>query len=563
MLESEEKLRRNQSLCLPVLKRRWLLPLGIAFLGLALNTIVAFEMSPTVDEGSHVGYGVAVLKGAPMRDSVTLDFSSQMPVSVLNALPRADAKLLGMLGFSGKLVHTLGSVRAARFPTILATFGLCLLVFLYAESLYGRVPALFAEILFILSPNIMAHGTLGTNDLYSALGVLLFLYSFRAFLLDPVSKTAACSAIALGVAQLTKFSAVYLYIVIVVFALTAALYSRISREPLFRITRRQLTIAATLLLVGPVVIINIGFLLYRTCTPLAGYEFRSTAFKALQQVPFLRRIPVPLPYPYVQGFDLMSYVNAHGHTDEFGNICLLGQVRGPELARSDGFHAYYLVAYLFKEPLGMQLLLILSLLWVVRHRRLRDFLREEWLLLLTAATFLFILSFFSNTQIGIRHILPVLAIFVVVSGAAFSPPRQPRWPYRALLSGCVLWTAASVGSYFPQMIPYFNELLPDKKMAYQILADSNLDWGQDGWVLEDFLKRNPDVMLDPPAPVTGRILVGGDLLAGVDPPTADYWVRAHGLRPVAEVGYAHFLFRIPNKGPSQDSKSDDLRSAPR
>ena len=27
-------------------------------------------------------------------------------------------------------------------------------------------------------------------------------------------------------------------------------------------------------------------------------------------------------------------------------------------------------------------------------------------------------------------------------------------------------------------IPYFNELLTDRKMAYHLLADSNLDWGQ-------------------------------------------------------------------------------------
>jgi hypothetical protein len=224
----------------------------------------------------------------------------------------------------------------------------------------------------------------------------------------------------------------------------------------------------------------------------------------------------------------------------------LGQVRGPELARSDGFYAYYLVAYLFKEPLGMQLLLLLGLVWIVRRRPLRDFLREEWLLLLTAVTFLFVLSFFSNTQVGIRHILPVLAIFVIVSGAAFRDWCQSGWRYRALLCGCLLWAAVSVGSYFPDMIPYFNELHADRKTTYKILSDSNLDWDQDAWEVGDFLKKNPDVVLDPPAPVAGRILVGGNLLAGVCPRSADYWVRTNALHPIAQVGYAHFLFYVPN-----------------
>jgi 4-amino-4-deoxy-L-arabinose transferase-like glycosyltransferase len=547
MPETEEKLR--QDIATAILNRRWVLPLGIAFLGLALNTIVAVKMAGTRDEPYHVGYGIAVLKGFPERDSTSFLFNSQMPISALNALPHGVGKLLRASGLAERLGEKLRGLRAARIPTVLATFGLCLLVYVYAESLYGRTAALFAEVLFILSPNIMAHGTLATVDLYSALAVVLFLYSFRVFLLKPSLKTAAYSAIALGVAQLTKFSAIYLYFVIILFALFVLLYFRFTHESLFRIKRRQLGIGAAIFILCSVAIINMGFLFNQTFTPLARYEFRSTSSKTLQQVPILRAIPLPLPYPYVQGFDIMSYANRYGNT--FGNICLLGHVRGLKLARSDGFYAYYLVAYLFKEPLGMQLLLLLSLLWIVRHRRLPDFLREEWLLLLTAGTFLFVLSFFSNTQIGIRHILPVLTIFVIVSGAAFANWYQSRWRYRALLCGCLLWIAVSVGSYFPHMIPYFNELLTDRKMAYHILADSNLDWNQDHWVVEDFLKRNPDVVLDPPAPVVGRILVGGDLLAGVYPRTADYWVRVEALRPIAQVGYAHFLFYIPNSGHSQ------------
>lgn len=342
---------------------------------------------------------------------------------------------------------------------------------------------------------------------------------------------------------MTKFSAIYLYLVILLFVLSALLYSKITRDALVRITKRQFGIAVALFILCSVVIINAGFLFNGTFTPLGKYDFRSNTFKTFQQVPLLRAVPLPLPYPYVQGFDLMSYLNVHGGS--FGNIYLLGHVRGPELARSDGFYAYYLVAYLFKEPLGIQLLLLLGLFWIVRHRRLSDFLRTEWLLLLTASVFLVMLSFFSNTQIGIRHILPVLAIFVIVSGGAFANWHQSGWRYRTLLCGCVVWTVISVGSYFPHMIPYFNEFLTDRRMAYRILADSNLDWNQDAWVVQDFLRKNPDVVLNPPTPVTGRILVRGDFLAGVFPRKADYWVRRDALGPIAQVGYAHFLFNIP------------------
>src|SRR5436305_1063618 len=93
------------------------------------------------------------------------------------------------------------------------------------------------------------------------------------------------------------------------------------------------------------------------------------------------------------------------------------------------------------------------------------------------------------------------------------------------------------------MIPYFNEVLTDRKMAYRFLADSNLDWGQDEWVVEKFLKSNADVVLDPRQPVVGRILVSANLLAGVEPRKGDYWLRRNTPKPVAQVGYG--FRRIP------------------
>jgi hypothetical protein len=95
------------------------------------------------------------------------------------------------------------------------------------------------------------------------------------------------------------------------------------------------------------------------------------------------------------------------------------------------------------------------------------------------------------------------------------------------------------------MIPYFNEILTDRKLAYRFLADSNLDWGQDHWVVRRFLKSNPDVILNPRQRVAGRILVSANFLAGVLPPKADYFLRVEGARPIAQVGYAHLLFLEP------------------
>ncbi len=98
------------------------------------------------------------------------------------------------------------------------------------------------------------------------------------------------------------------------------------------------------------------------------------------------------------------------------------------------------------------------------------------------------------------------------------------------------------------MIPYMNEWMHDRRLAYKVLADSNLDWDQDAYVVNDFLKKNPDVILDPRQLVSGRVLVRANRLTGVNDrydPSAALMARVLAKdTPVAQVGYAHFLFVV-------------------
>ena len=76
------------------------------------------------------------------------------------------------------------------------------------------------------------------------------------------------------------------------------------------------------------------------------------------------------------------------------------------------------------------------------------------------------------------------------------------------------------------------------------MADSNLDWGQNQRLVGNFLKKNPDVILEPDLPVSGRILVSANRLVGILPKEkGPHW--AFRYRPIGHVGYAHLLFEIP------------------
>jgi len=162
-----------------------------------------------------------------------------------------------------------------------------------------------------------------------------------------------------------------------------------------------------------------------------------------------------------------------------------------------------------------------------------------------AAILLAWLSFFSRAQIGIRHILPFFAIDVIIAGAAFVGLNSMSRLRKAFLCLLVLWLGVSVASYYPHMIPYMNEWVFNRKLAYKILADSNLDWGQNRRLVRNFLKKNPDVIENPMTRVSGRILVSANLLVGVFRRTPNQMLWLYACHePVAHVGYADFLFIV-------------------
>jgi hypothetical protein len=82
-------------------------------------------------------------------------------------------------------------------------------------------------------------------------------------------------------------------------------------------------------------------------------------------------------------------------------------------------------------------------------------------------------------------------------------------------------------------------------MAYRVLADSNLDWGQAGWYLERYLQAHPEAKLNPTGPVTGTVVVEVNDLVGITKDADFYrWLR-EGYRPVGTIAYAYLIFNLP------------------
>ena len=349
----------------------------------------------------------------------------------------------------------------------------------------------------------------------------------------------------MGLSLLAKYSAVFLLgllpvILILVEAPAAwAHWQRGNRRAVRALGRRLLGHG---LLAGGVIllVVNAGFLFNRTFTPLQDYEFQSELFRGIQtsltNLPFIR---IPVPYPFLEGLDLVRFRERSGFG--FGDIYLLGRLS------KDGFPGYYLVAYLFKVPLAAQLLLVLAVLAPVfgwKSRRLR---RDELFLILPVLFYGAYFNFFYRAQIGIRFLLLIFPLLLIYSGSLVE--KWPAWKRPARVGVLALGAAMvlSVLSYFPHYIPYFNELVPDRRNAYRVLADSNIDWDQAEWYLDRYLEAHPEAVLSPGAPVAGRLVVEVNRLTGVAGDPAPFaWLR-ETQEPVDTIAYTYLVYEVTDE----------------
>jgi hypothetical protein len=157
--------------------------------------------------------------------------------------------------------------------------------------------------------------------------------------------------------------------------------------------------------------------------------------------------------------------NANGH----GGTYLLG-------AWSDTPLWYYFPA-LLTIKLPIPLLALPVLIALVRPRALAN-----WIV--AAAGIILLVSLTCRIQIGIRYLLPGLALAAVgLSAAGVNAWRQlsMEWARRSfsLLSGAaVAATAFAAVDVWPHGLSYTNGLWGPADQGYRLVSDSNYDWGQ-------------------------------------------------------------------------------------
>ena len=499
----------------------------------ALDVTSMRRMTQTVDEPLHLRYGRGILA----LDSTRFD-DSKMPISALNAIPEAVAGRMA----PGALAAYLARPATARYATVVFSLLTAGCVFAWARRLYGARSGLLATTLYAFDPNLLAHGQLTTTDIYAAGTTAIALYFFWRFLREGSWTLGLTSALTLGLTLIAKYTAIVLFPLFMVAALLfhMPVLRQAWREGRAGDLWRGATLFAAVAVAFAVVslfVVNVGFLFNRTLTPFDQYSFRSEAFRSLQSaVGAMGQVPVPTPYPYLEGLDLVMEYERTGAS--FGKPYLFGRLS------AEGFPGYYFWASLYKVPLGTQALLLAAAVSYVLRRRYWTSLIDEVLLLVPIAFFAIYFNFFYRAQIGIRYFLLIFPLAYIFAGGLVAGRAPLSKRARAGLVAAVAALVASVLSYYPHYLAYFNELVPDRTQAYRILADSNLDWGQYGDYLDEYRARNPGAVFEPDKPEAGTILVRANMLVGVlGDPERFRWLRER-FRPVGHVGHGILVYRV-------------------
>ncbi|MEE9613478.1 MAG: glycosyltransferase family 39 protein, partial [Thermodesulfobacteriota bacterium] len=117
----------------------------------------------------------------------------------------------------------------SRVPVVFLSLLLALAVFLWARELYGNYAGLFALFLYCFEPNIIAHSRFTGKDLPVVLFTFLTIYLFWRYARTPSVTNMVSTGACLGLALLSKYSAIMLFPMLLVLAVLTP--GRTSKRP--------------------------------------------------------------------------------------------------------------------------------------------------------------------------------------------------------------------------------------------------------------------------------------------------------------------------------------------
>ena len=430
---------------------------GVLLLAFAFQAVLSMRLlSPSSDEYLHLGAGYTYLSTGTLR----LNPEHPPLMKQLCALPLMlqDVKVNyedpswlreppDQFGFCHRWLWSNDVDKLmfwSRLPVVLLGLLLGIYVYRWSRELFGPSAGLMALMLYAFGPNIIAHARFVTMDVGLSCFYFISAYYLWAHLRSGRMRDAALCGLFAGLTLASKFSGVVLAPVIGVLLIGAAVLRPRGGESLLIAVRNVSGRLAVLFLIAGGVV-------------WAAYYF-----------------PMD-PFFYIRG-GLLVNENHNPLAPQY----LMGQFR------TGSFPHYFLMAFLFKTPEAVLLLLLGTL--VFRRRMSKGGLVDECCLAAPPVAFFIFTSVLAN-NLGLRYILPVYP-FVFVGVSRLLPvllsSRVAKCAGLILGGWHIFWSL----QIYPHHIAYFNRVSGGPARGHRLLDDSNVDWGQDLKILKAYLDEN-------------------------------------------------------------------------
>jgi hypothetical protein len=525
----------------------------LIFWGRLVNT--AATKSITYDEIKHIFQGAlywegdrlySVVQNPPLVNAiigapVALVFEPNFPypIQLVSNWLKVSKAFMWDINNNG-----LQMIWAGRLGIMLLSVLLGALIYRWAGQLFQSAQAgLLALLLYTFDPNILAHSFLATTDIGLAFFLTLAGFLVWRYWRDPgrTSRFLYLSAgIAVGMALAAKFSG---------------------------------------LIILPVLILIAGYRWFtelvhsgRWLKPVSSRSALSSLFRVLAEVVGWLLI-AGLVFLMIYRFDFeilgMDFTWQRDHQLNGHSAYFFGELG------HEGWPLYFPTAFVIKTPIPVLLLMLFGALLFVLRRKL------DWerLLPLVITVGIFLAGIFSRVNIGYRYLLPALPLLYVVVAQLGQPDYlRSRFAQAGVVAALVLTLFLSMWTH-PHYLAYFNELAGGPDNGWKILADSNIDWGQDLQAVSEYLDQK-DITLPniswfgtatleaygiqgatipvkestmndsfyPDRPSPGTYIISVTQLLGVylDEPKRFHWFQER--EPQDKVGYSMFIYDVPADG---------------
>jgi 4-amino-4-deoxy-L-arabinose transferase-like glycosyltransferase len=471
----------------------WLIPVALCLILLAQTLFSVQQMSQHGDEATHLYAGYRALKCgdytfgrehpplAKMLAATPLLWSN-LPVDCSQRTVGADEE--------EEATHWLYSrddwwrlLMKARVAASLAAVALCLGVWITARRMFGRTVAVVSTTAVVFEPNILAHGALLLNNVLLSALFLLTVFGFYLWTGQRSGPFAVGTGFLMGLALLTKHSAVLLIPVLILLAVAEPWLEKKSdkREVAARALRNLGAVAAILAIAAATIWCGYGIrysqVSGRASDPIV--EARLAGMKSVD-VQILKAVRVAhlMPQAYLDGL-----LDVRGLLTVEANVI---DVLGRPYSKTPWFFFPLDATIKFTAPFLAMLAMGGAGLILIGWERRREFV----FLLLPALLFLAASMCVQRPAIGIWHVFPMIPFLAIAAAAGcVCVARRYRWAAGVLVCLLVLHSVSSLWAY-PNYLSCANELWGGPRNLYKHLPWADLN--QTYWQVSRYMEQHPN-----------------------------------------------------------------------